>query len=115
MVIAYCDGCLENLIITGFRDIAQNLPTDIPAKKILLETYLGKWLEYGTQEELINVFTILGDLKELHMAYADYDWVKAIYSASNGAIEVMSADGWLLERRNHYFESILRRFFEKNF
>jgi len=98
--------------------IRRTLPTDISAKKILIETYLNEWLEYGTQEELIKIFTVLDELKELFWAYTDYIWVENIHSASNEAIETieaMSADGWLLERRNCYFESVLRRFLEKDF
>ena len=95
--------------------IRRNLLADIPSKNILVETYLNEWLEYGTQDELKTVFTILDDLKDLFWAHADYIWVKDIYSASNEPIELMSADGWLLERRIYYFESVLRRFIERDF
>lgn len=95
--------------------IRRSLPADISAKNILVETYLNEWLEYGTQDELKAVFTILDDLKELFWAYTDYIWVEDIYSASNEPVETMSADGWLLERRNYYFESVLRRFINKDF
>lgn len=99
---------------TFLHIIRRSLPEDIPAKKILVESYLSEWLEYGTQDELNTVFTILDDLKELFMAYSDYIWVEDIYSESNEPIESMSADGWLLERRNYYFEKVLRRFIEKD-
>jgi hypothetical protein len=95
--------------------IRRTLPTDISAKKILVEIYLNEWLEYGTQEELIKIFMVLDGLKELFWAYTDYIWVENIHSASNEPIEAMSADGWLLEKRNYYFASVLRRFFEKDF
>lgn len=95
--------------------IRRNLPTDIPAKNILVETYLNEWLEYGTLDELITVFTILDDLKDLFWAHIDYIWVKDIYFACNKPIEAMSADGWLLERRIYYFKNVLRRFIDMDF
>jgi hypothetical protein len=95
--------------------IRRTLPADISAKEILVETYVNEWLEYGTREELIKIFAALDELKELFWAYIDYIWVEDIYSASCEPIEAMSADGWLLERRMYYFESVLRRFIEKDF
>ena len=102
-------------VTTFLHIIRRSLPENIPAKEIIIDAYLSEWLEYGTYDELKRVFTILDDLKELFMAYADYLWVEDIYSAYDGPIEVMSADGWLLERRNYYFGVVLRRFFEKSF
>ena len=93
--------------------IRRNLPADVQAKEILVNVYLQEWLEYGTIEELRNAFSILDDMKELFMVYPDYCWVDAIHSASNEPINPMSADGWLLERRNYYFARVLRRFIEK--
>ena len=45
--------------------------------------------------------------------FVDYDWVEAIHLAWDGAVDTMSADGWLLERRNYYFANVLRRFLGK--
>jgi len=95
--------------------IRKNLPIDIPAKEILLDTYLREWLAYGTYEELKLIFSILDDLKELFMAYVDYLWLKAIGSMCGEAIEAMSADGWLLERRIYYFTKVLYVFLGKEF
>ena len=102
-------------IILFLHVIRRNLPADVQAKEILVNVYLQEWLEYGTIEELRNAFSILDDMKELFMVYPDYCWVDAIYSASNEPINPMSADGWLLERRNYYFARVLRRFIEKVF
>lgn len=99
---------------TFLHIIRRTLPADIPAQKILVETYLNEWLEYGKQTELLNIFTVLDDWKELFMVYCDYLWVREIYAATDEPIEVMSADGWLLERRNYYFKSVLKRLIEKD-
>ena len=90
--------------------IRKNLPAGIPAKEILMDAYLQEWLAYGTYEELKNAFVILDGLKELFMAYGDCVWLEAIYTKCGEAIEAMSADGWLLERRIYYFAKVLRIF-----
>jgi hypothetical protein len=90
--------------------IRENFPMDTPAKEMLVGTYLREWLACGTYDELKHVFTVVDNLKELFMAYVDYNWLDAIRSNCGETIEAMSADGWLLERRRYYFAKALRRF-----
>jgi len=78
-------------------------------KEIIIEQYLKEWIEFGTYEELKNIYCIIDNLKNLFFAIIDYDWIEAIISKIK-YVDLMSADGWLLERRTFYLANVIRRF-----
>jgi hypothetical protein len=103
-----------------FIDISQflhiirgTIPDD--SKDFLVNAYLNEWVEHGTFEQLKSAYLIINELKELFMAFSDYQWLVGIFNECNGKIDEMSADGWLLKRRYYYFSRILKRFIEKEF
>lgn len=96
-------------IVSFLHIIRRTLPNE-SAKEMLIDSYLQEWLSYGTLNDLKYAFSTLSVLKDLFFALVDYDWVEAIKRSSNESIDFMSADGWLLERRNYYFANVLRRF-----
>lgn len=89
--------------------IRRTLPSDVPAKEILVRRYLKHWIAYASMEQLRSAFDLLDENKELFMAYADLCWVNEIREATGGTVDPLSADGWLLERRLYYFDRVLRR------
>lgn len=93
--------------------VGGNLPANVSAKDSLVDAYLREWLEYGTYEELKNVFTVLDDLKELiHWVLDDCFWLEAIHSAIDDNIDSMSADGWLLEKAELSLSNNIKKFTE---
>lgn len=92
----------------------KSLSVGIPAREMLIESYLNEWSIYGTRESLREEFEIIDALKELFMAFYDFHWLETIWNACGEDIDPLSADGWLLARRLHYFSSVLCRFIEKD-
>ena len=88
-----------------------NLPDNLNAKDIVVDAYIREWLEYGTYEELKNVFTTLDDLKELiHWFLDDCLWLEAIRSVIDDNTDPMSADGWLLEKAELSLSNNIKKF-----
>ncbi|MCL2404367.1 MAG: hypothetical protein FWC92_02340 [Defluviitaleaceae bacterium] len=98
--------------IVSFLHIVRRTFADEQTKEILIDAYLKQWLDYGTYNDLKHTFTVLATLRDLFFALVDYDWVEAIVQSCDEAISPLSADGWLLEKRNYYFANVLRRFIE---
>ncbi|MCL2198265.1 MAG: aminoglycoside phosphotransferase family protein [Defluviitaleaceae bacterium] len=99
--------------IASFLHIIRRSLPDEAAKNALTDFYLKQWLDYGTLYQLKRAFYVLDALKYLFFAVDDYSWLNAI-KQSTPAPCPMSADGWLLEKRTYYFETVLRRFIESN-
>ena len=97
--------------------VGANLPANIPAKDILIETYLREWLEYGTYEQLKSIFATFDELTlALNWFFDDCIWLEAIYSAIDDIdpIDPMSADGCLLEKAKGSLSKSVRKFIEKD-
>jgi len=96
--------------IVSFLHIIRRTLNEV-SKDMLINTYLRQWLAYGTYDELKYVFSTLSAIKDLFFAIVDYDWVETIKLQTNN-VNMMSADGWLADRRAYYLANVLRRFIE---
>jgi len=84
---------------------------DEPAQETLIDAYLQQWQNYDTYDQLRHAFSTLSTLKDLFFALTDYDWCEAIHLQA-GSVCAMSADGWLVDKRNYYVANVIRRFIE---
>jgi len=96
-------------VISFLHIIRRTLPNESD-KDMLADYYLNEWLDYGTHDELKRVYSSLAALRDLFFAIVDYDWALAVRRSCDNPINIMSADGWLFERRLSYFANVLRRF-----
>jgi len=75
--IFYDWGCggVSHPFFDTFRllySIRGKIPTDIPAKKIIVNAYIQEWLDYGSYEEIMKIFTAIDGLAGFYMAYVKY-------------------------------------------
>ncbi|MCL2570785.1 MAG: aminoglycoside phosphotransferase family protein [Defluviitaleaceae bacterium] len=96
-------------IVSFLHIIRRTLPNESD-KDMLADFYLNEWLDYGTHDELKQIYSSLAVLRDLFFAIVDYDWVLAVKQSCDNPINIMSADGWLFERRLYYFANVLKRF-----
>ncbi|MCL2522744.1 MAG: aminoglycoside phosphotransferase family protein [Erysipelotrichales bacterium] len=83
-------------------------------KEIIINQYLIEWLDYGTYEELKEVWGVIASLKNLFFAIIDYDWIESIIYESEH-LDLLSSDWWLLEKRRFYLSNVIKRFIHQNF
>jgi len=95
--------------------IRGKLPTDIPAKEIIIDTYVREWAEYGSYEEIKNIFTAIDGLAGFYMAYVKYIRARNLHISFAEKPEAISANGLGLYRRYETAAIYLRRFIENDF
>jgi hypothetical protein len=118
--IFYDWGCggVSNPFFDTFRllsSIKNKLPPNIPANEIIMDAYFQEWSEYGSQEELRNVFKAIDGLAGFYMAYCKYIRTRNLhlsYAEDSGTI---SADGLGLDKRYETASIYLKRFINHDF
>ena len=118
--IFYDWGCggVSHPFFDTFRllySIKGKLPTDIPAKEKIIDTYVREWIDYGSYEEVNNIFTAIDGLAGFYMAYVKFIRARNEHLLYAGKTdEIPAAAGWLNNR--YEISSIyLKRFLENNF
>ena len=118
--IFYDWGCggVSHPFFDTFRllsSIRGKLPTDVSAKDMILDTYLGEWLEYGSREELKNIFTAIDGLAGFYMAYVKYIRTRDVHLSFANNMEAIAAH--CLEPNNRYAtaSTYLKRFIANDF
>lgn len=92
------------------------LPTDVRASEMIINTYLQEWVEYGSHEELKDIFTAINGLAGFYMAYVKYIRTRNVHvAAHSGKEEAISADGLGLDRRYETASEYLKRFIKNDF
>ena len=118
--IFYDWGCggVSHPFFDTFRllsSIRGKLPTDISAKEIIIDTYLREWSEYGSRDELKNIFTAIDGLAGFYMAYVKYIRARNLHLSFAEKPEAISVDGLGLDRRYETAAIYLKRFIENDF
>ena len=118
--IFYDWGCggVSHPFFDTFRlisSIRNKLPTNIPAKEIIVDAYLREWSEYGSHKELSNIFAAIDGLVEFYMTYVKYIRAKILHLSYAVKPEATSADGSWLDERYSMAATYLKRFIENNF
>jgi len=118
--IFYDWGCggVSHPFFDTFRllsSIRGKLPADVPAKEMIIDTYLGEWLEYGNREELKNIFTAINGLAGFYMAYVKYIKTRDVHLSFANNMEAIAAH--CLEPNNRYAtaSTYLKRFIANEF
>jgi len=88
------------------------LPTDMPAKQMIIEAYLQEWLEYGSYEELSNTFAAMDGLLAFYMAYVKYIRARNLHLAWAEKPETTPDDGAGLNTRYETTAIYLKEFIE---
>jgi len=96
-------------------NVRKKFPTDIPAKQIIVDTYIREWLEYGCYEELKGMFEAVGGLAGFYMAYVKYVRARNLHLSFAGKEGVATGDAVGLDRRYETAAIYLRRFLEHNY
>ena len=91
------------------------LPTDAPAKEIIIDAYFREWSEYGSHEELKNIFTAIDGLAGFYMAYVKYIRARNLHLSFTEKTEAISADGLGLDMRYATAATYLKRFIANDF
>ncbi|MBP1994346.1 phosphotransferase [Paenibacillus eucommiae] len=76
----------------------------------LRDVYLKEWQSFAAMGELLELFELVEQLRDLYCVLGDRDWLEAIqkllaWQTPNFA----SPDDYTLERRQYYFARVLRR------
>ena len=97
-------------------NIRRALPADIPAKEIIVDAYLREWSEYGSHNELRDIFITINKLLVFHVTFfLKYIRTRMIHIECAGKVEPLSAEsGWLDERYKN-FALYLNRFIDEDF
>lgn len=95
--------------------IRNKLPTDVPAKEIIINAYLQEWSEYGSYEELKTIYTAIDGLAGFYMAYCKYIRARNLHLSYVEKTEAISEDGLGLDRRYSTAATYLKRFIENDF
>jgi len=97
-------------LISTMRD---KLPADKDARNIIINAYLGEWLEYGNYEEIKKIFTLMVELYGFYMLYCKYTRARDLHRLYTTNPELISAD--TLENRRETAAVYVKRFIEKDF
>lgn len=95
--------------------IKGKLPSDVPAKEIIIDTYLREWLEYGSHKELKNIFTAIDGLSGFYMAYCKYIRARNLHLLYAENKDAKNTDALGLNDRYNTAATYLKRFIEKSF
>ena len=95
--------------------IKGKLPTDLSAKEIIVDAYLQEWLEYGSHDEIKNIFTAIDGLAGFYMAYVKYIRARNLHLSYTRKTEMTSSDAVGLDRRHETASIYLKRFLENSF
>jgi hypothetical protein len=120
--IFYDWGCggVSHPFFDSFRllsSIRNKLPTDVPAKEMIIDAYINEWLDYGSHEEIKNIFKAIDGLAGFYMAYVKYIRARDLHLAFAENIETkaITADGLGLDKRYETVAIYLKRFIGNNF
>lgn len=75
----------------------------------LRDDYLEVWTEYGTMEQLRELFSLIDRWRVIHAAITDAEWVAAYQGTFSGDPPQYSFTEWALRRRQYYLAKVLRR------
>ena len=113
--IFYDWGCggVSHPFFDTFRllsSIIKKLPNDVPTKEIIMDAYIREWLDYGSYEEIKNIFTAIDGLAGFYMAYVKYIRTRDVHLSFANNTEAIAAH--CLEPNNRYATAAtyLRRF-----
>jgi hypothetical protein len=95
--------------------IRGKLPTDMPAKEMIIDAYIREWLDYGSYEEIKNIFATIDGLTGFYMAYVKYIRTRGVHLSFANNTEAIAAH--CLEPNNRYAtaSTYLKRFIGNNF
>jgi len=118
--IFYDWGCggVSHPFFDTFRllsSIRGKLPADVSSKEMIIDTYLGEWLEYGSREELNSIFRVIDGLAGFYMAYVKYIRARNLHFSFAVKPEAISADGLGLDMRYSTASTYLKRFIANEF
>jgi len=118
--IFYDWGCggVSHPFFDTFRllsSIRGKLPADIPAKELIIDTYAREWLNYGSYEEISNIFSTIDGLAGFYMAYVKYVRARNEHLLYAGITEEIPAAVAWLNNRYETSSIYLKRFIENNF
>ena len=80
--------------------ITRKLPTDVPAKEMIIDAYIRDWLNYGSYDEIKNIFTAIDGLAGFYMAYVKYIRTRDVHLSFTNNAEAIAAH--CLEPNNRY-------------
>ena len=98
------------------NSIRRILPSDIPAKEIIVDAYLREWSEYGSHEDLKSVFTAVDRLLGFNvMFFLKYIRTRDLHLANADKVDAISANSRALAKRYENFALYLNRFINDRF
>ena len=87
------------------------LPADVPAKEVIVNAYLCEWAEYGSYEELKDIFEKIDRLYVFHvMFFVKYIRRRHEYLQYAGKADAISAESRWLDKGYENLALYLRRF-----
>ena len=118
--IFYDWGCggVSHPFFDTFRllsSISGKLPTDVPAKEIILDTYLREWSEYKSHGELKSIFSAIDGLAGFYMMYCKYIRARNLHRVYAKNKETINTDACGLNHRYSTAATYLKRFIENDF
>ena len=118
--IFYDWGCggVSHPFFDTFRllsSIGGKLSTDVPAKEIIINAYLREWSDYGSHEELKQIFSAIDGLAGFYMMYCKYIRARNLHRLYAGNMEAANTDALGLNDRYKTAAIYLKRFIENDF
>ena len=99
-------------LLNSMRD---KLPADNNVRNTIIDAYLDKWSEYGSRDELKNIFTLMNKLYGFYMLYYKYTRTRNLHRLYTTKFDSISADGLGLDNRYSTAATYIKRFIESNF
>jgi hypothetical protein len=97
------------------QSIRGKLPADVPAKEIIIDTYLREWSDYASHDELKNIYLEIDGLAGFYMAYVKYIRARNLHLSYTGKADSIFADGLGLNKRYETAATYLKRFILNDF
>ena len=91
------------------------LPADKNARNTIVDAYLGEWSEYGSHDELKNIFALMSRLYGFYMLYCKYTRTRNLHRSYVANPNLISADGLGLDNRYATASTYIKRFIETDF
>ena len=119
--IFYDWGCggVSHPFFDTFRLISQvvrKLPGEVDSpKEVIISAYLREWLEYGSHEELKNIYAAIDGLAGFYMAYVKYIRARNLHLLYSEKPEALSQEGMWLDMRYETAAIYLKRFIGNKF